>query len=87
MKNYGYTRRDDILRLIHKGYSISEIHQKTGTSHRIISEHLLYYKGLKDSPLGHKNEPYYKTEAEMLEKPQYDYKSLSESEKAIFHAL
>lgn len=34
--------------------------------------------------LGHKDEPYYKTEAEMLKEPEYTYESLSPSEKKIY---
>tara|TARA_R100000734_G_scaffold8558_1_gene6658 strand:- start:248 stop:466 length:219 start_codon:yes stop_codon:yes gene_type:complete len=36
------------------------------------------------SVLGYKNEPYYKTEKEMLEDKIYNYASLSESEKGIY---
>ena len=35
--------------------------------------------------LGHKDEPYYKTEEEMLKKPEYTYDSLSPSEKKIYN--
>lgn len=34
--------------------------------------------------LGHKDEPYYKTEKEMLDEPKYTYESLSPSEKKIY---
>ena len=34
--------------------------------------------------LGHKDEPYYKTEQEMLKEPEYTYDSLSASEKKIY---
>ena len=34
--------------------------------------------------LGHKDEPYYKTEKEMLKEPNYTYDSLSPSEKKIY---
>lgn len=34
--------------------------------------------------LGHKDEPYYKTEKEMLDEPNYTYESLSKSEKKIY---
>jgi len=34
--------------------------------------------------LGHKSEPYYKTETQMLNVPHYTYESLSESEKKIY---
>ena len=34
--------------------------------------------------LGHKDEPYYKTETEMLKEPEYTYESLSPSEKKIY---
>jgi len=37
-----------------------------------------------DSVLGHKDEPYYKTEKEMLEDKIYNFASLSESEKKIY---
>jgi predicted transcriptional regulator len=88
MKRKGaYTRSDKIMSLIMKGYTVNEIHEKTGASYNTISKHLEYHKSLKGPALGHKNIPYYKTEEEMLEHPQYDYESLSESEKAIFHAL
>tara|TARA_R100000734_G_C3204360_1_gene21975 strand:+ start:207 stop:449 length:243 start_codon:yes stop_codon:yes gene_type:complete len=35
--------------------------------------------------MGHKNEPYYKTEKEMLEDKIYNYESLSEDEKKIYN--
>jgi hypothetical protein len=35
--------------------------------------------------LGHKNEPYYETELEMLKIKKYDYESLSEDEKIIYN--
>ena len=38
-------------------------------------------------PLGHKDEPYYKTEKEMLEDKIYNFASLSESEKGIYKQL
>ena len=36
---------------------------------------------------GHKNEPYYKTEKEMLEDKIYNFASLSETEKGIYTKL
>ena len=40
---------------------------------------------LRSAPaLGHKDEPYYKTEKEMLEDKIYNFASLSETEKGIF---
>ncbi len=36
---------------------------------------------------GHKDEPYYKTEKEMLEDKIYNFASLSESEKGIYTKL
>ena len=38
-------------------------------------------------PLGHKDEPYYKTEKEMLEDKIYNFASLSETEKGIYKQL
>jgi len=35
--------------------------------------------------LGHKSEPYYKTEWEMMYEPHYSYNSLSPSEKEIYN--
>lgn len=86
-KKRGYTINEKVLSLLLEGYTLSQIHEKTGAPYTIISKHLEYLKSLKGPALGHKNEPYYKTEEEMFEHPQYDYESLSESEKAIFHAL
>jgi len=37
--------------------------------------------------LGYKNEPYYKTEKEMLENKIYNFASLSQSEKEIYTKL
>jgi len=37
--------------------------------------------------MGHKNEPYYKTEKEMLEDKIYNFASLSETEKGIYTKL
>jgi hypothetical protein len=34
--------------------------------------------------LGHKSDPYFKTEDEMLNEPVYTYESLSTSEKEIY---
>ena len=39
------------------------------------------------SALGHKDEPYYKTEREMLEDKIYSFASLSETEKGIYIKL
>ena len=39
------------------------------------------------SALGHKDEPYYKTEKEMLEDKIYNFASLSETEKGIYKQL
>ena len=39
------------------------------------------------SALGHKDEPYYKTEKEMLEDKIYNFASLSETEKGIYIKL
>ena len=36
---------------------------------------------------GHKDEPYYKTEKEMLEDKIYNFASLSETEKGIYKKL
>ena len=36
-------------------------------------------------PLGHKNEPYYNTEAEMLSCAIYKYETLSKDEKIIYN--
>jgi len=40
-----------------------------------------------NSILGHKNEPYYKTEKEMLEDKIYNFASLSQTEKGIYTKL
>ena len=37
--------------------------------------------------MGHKDEPYYKTEKEMLEDKIYNFASLSETEKGIYKKL
>ena len=37
--------------------------------------------------LGHKDEPYYKTEKEMLEDKIYNFASLSETEKGIYKQI
>jgi len=43
---------------------------------------------LRSAPaLGHKDEPYYKTEKEMLEDKIYNFASLSETEKGIYKKL
>jgi len=39
------------------------------------------------SALGHKDEPYYKNEKEMLEDKIYNFASLSETEKGIYKQL
>ena len=59
----------------------------------IIKNELRYNKKLKSKSkiikkiMGHKDEPYYKTEKEMLEDKIYNFASLSESEKGIYKQL
>lgn len=48
--------------------------------HKIIKERT-------SGVLGHKDEPYYKTEKEMLQDKIYNYASLSETEKGIYKQL
>jgi len=38
-----------------------------------------------NAAMGHKDEPYYQTELEMLKIKKYDYESLSEDEKIIYN--
>lgn len=74
--------------LIKQGLSINEIHVKIGISEAyLFKNYSCFYKQEKINKLGHKNEPYYKTEKEMLQEKVYTYESLSPSEKAIYDEM
>jgi hypothetical protein len=75
-----------IYELIKQGLSLNEIHVRTGTSESYLyKNYSCFYKKEKVPKLGHKDEPYYKTEDEMLKEPVYTYESLSDSEKEIYN--
>jgi hypothetical protein len=74
-----------IFNLVKEGLTMNEIHVRTGISVSYIDKNYsAYYKKEKLHKLGHKDEPYYKTEEEMLKEPVYTYESLSDSEKEIY---
>ena len=53
--------------------------------HRIHHKDKLWAIATSVKRLGHKSEPYYETEEEMLSEKVYTYESLSPSEKEIYN--
>jgi predicted transcriptional regulator len=77
-----------IFNLIKEGLTMNQIHVRTGVSMSYLDKNYsAYYRTEKLNKLGHKDEPYYKTEKEMLEDKVYTYESLSTSEKEIYDNL
>jgi hypothetical protein len=81
----------EILRLLSKGYTLNHIHQITGARISYLEKN---FSGIINKRswkiLGHKSEPYYKTESEMYERmhaPLITYNDLSPSEKAIYDEM
>ncbi len=74
---------------IMRGTRISRIAEGYGVDYRVIANIFkeFCWGFSKNCPsivierLGHKNEPYYETEDEMLEEPEYSWESLSALEK------
>ena len=91
-KNISQQQISKIRDLLRGGISIDEVHK-----HTIYTKKHVWYTILNNielfnvcdvsANLGTKKEPYYKTEKEMLNKPIYDYKGLSKSEKAIYNLM
>jgi hypothetical protein len=82
---------EEILRLLSKGYTFDHIHQITGARISYLEKN---FSGIIERRtwkiLGHKSEPYYKTEFEMYERmhaPLVTYRDLSPSEKAIYDEM
>lgn len=74
--------------LIREGLSINDIHIRTGISLSYLQKNYsCFYKKPEVTKLGHKDEPYYKTEKEMLQEKVYTYESLSPSEKLIYDEM
>ena len=67
-------------------YSLKDI-RITYTSHKIGNSKSTKRKvlSLHSGVLGHKDEPYYNTEAEMLSCAIYNYETLSKDEKIIYN--
>jgi len=85
MPNVNY---EEIHALLKEGLSIEEIHARTGVSIPYLTKNYsCFFKKPTVLRLGHKNEPYYKSEDEMLQEKVYTYKSLSPSEKAIYDEM
>jgi hypothetical protein len=79
---------EEILRLLSKGYTVDEVHQKTGISPNYLYKNFAGYIKRKNwKILGHKSEAYYKDEDKMLHDPVYTYNDLSPSEKEIYDNL
>jgi len=77
-----------IFNLIKEGLTMNEIHVKIGVSMSYLDKNYsAYYKTERLNKLGHKDEPYYKTEDEMLNDKVYTYESLSPSEKQIYDEM
>ena len=62
---------------IHITYSEHKIGNSKSNKRTILNVH--------NRVMGHKNEPYYETELEMLKIIKYDYQSLSKDEKIIYN--
>jgi len=77
-----------IFNLIKEGLTMNQIHVKIGVSMSYLDKNYsAYYKTERLNKLGHKDEPYYKTEDEMLNDKVYTYESLSPSEKQIYDEM
>ena len=67
---------------------MNQIHVRIGVSMSYLDKNYsAYYKTERLNKLGHKDEPYYKTEDEMLNDKVYTYESLSPSEKQIYDEM
>lgn len=81
---------EKIKKMLIEGLSCKEIHEITGRSDGFLRRNFSnFVRNNSPAPkvitLGEKIEPYY-TEDELLSlPPTYDYESLSEDEKKIFH--
>ena len=67
-------------------YSVKDI-RITYTTHKIGNSKSVVRRVLNvhNKVMGHKDEPYYVTELEMLQIKKYNYESLSEDEKIIYN--
>lgn len=89
MSNKEQEEAEIIVTMLKNGYTFSEIEQKTGKTIAVLYKNFynfLNYK-INSVKLGHKSEPYYESEEEMITDRVYTYDSLSEEEKKIFHDL
>lgn len=76
-----------IKNMIYRGVTLQNIHERTGRTIKFLQKNFGNF--IKHKPkreiLGHKDEPYY-SEKELLNLDHhYDYDSLSDDEKKIFH--
>ena len=85
------SQKEKVIKLYLEGKSPKEITMDYNFNQSNVEHHIHKYL-IKNKfklhslfkPLGHKSVPYYRTEAEMLNKPDYTYESLSPSEKNIY---
>jgi hypothetical protein len=76
-----------IKELCQEGKTVKEISKLTGVVEHIVQRNLkkaiLNHAG--NIELGHRDEPYYETEEEMLNEVEYNFNNLSDGEKEIYN--
>lgn len=76
-----------IKKLCAEGKTIKQISSITGVVEHIVQRNLkkaiLNHAG--NIEIGHKDEPYYETEEEMLNEVEYNFNNLSDGEKEIYN--
>lgn len=79
-----------IMSLLRKGNSLERISELVDRDCKYLERNYGNFSmncGLLNKTLGYKDSPYYENEDQMLNPPTYDYESLSEDEKELFHKL
>ena len=76
-----------IKKLCAEGKTIKQISSITGVAEYIVQRNLrtaisTHYGNIE---IGHKDEPYYDTEEEMLNEVEYNFNNLSDGEKEIYN--
>jgi hypothetical protein len=70
------------LYIIARVYGVSQV--AISNRYSDLLERLAQKVPGRNAEIGHKNEPYYVEEEEMLTTPKYSYQELSETEKQIY---
>lgn len=92
MNEWTRTFKGRITGLYNKGWSIEEIAEKLHIEQVDIvsllssNKNYFYLFENRSRPLGHKSEPYYTKESDMLELPTYLYEELSPQEKEFYES-